>query len=79
MNSIDYSVDSFPAKPVDQLPASYSHTDKHPGPPAQGADSNEYICGNTGPGFPGNNAGRDQDRSRVDERIAAIGCARYVS
>jgi hypothetical protein len=49
------------------------------GPPSQTADGEEYICGDTGPGFPGNNPGRDQDRSRVDECIAASPFARYVS
>jgi hypothetical protein len=49
------------------------------GPPPQSADGEEYICGNTGPGFPGNNPGRDPDRSRQDEMIPAQGCARYMS
>ncbi len=47
--------------------------------PSQTADGEEYICGDTGPGFPGNNAGRDQDRSRQDECQAASPFARYVS
>lgn len=48
------------------------------GPPEQTADGEEYICGNTGPGFPGNNPGRDQDRSRIDEYQSATPCARYI-
>lgn len=78
-NSIDFSFDSFPVKPVDVLPESYSHKSGPVGPPAQTADGEEYLCGDAGPGFPGNNPGRDQDRSRADERIPAIGCSRYVS
>jgi hypothetical protein len=47
--------------------------------PTQAADTEEYICGDTGPGFPGNNPGRNQDESRQDEYVSAQGCARYVS
>lgn len=78
-NSIDFNFESFPAKPVDQLPESYRH-DKGPvGPPAQDAEGDEYLCGQSGNAHPYANPGRDQDRSRADERIPAIGCARYVS
>lgn len=48
-------------------------------PPAQTADGEEYLCGNTGNAHPYANPGRDQDRSRQDERIAASPFARYVS
>jgi hypothetical protein len=47
-------------------------------PPSQTADGEEYICGDSGPGFPGNNPGRDQDRSRMDEMQAAQPFARYI-
>lgn len=47
--------------------------------PAQTADGEEYLCGNPGNVYPYANAGRDQDRSRADERVAAQGCSRYVS
>lgn len=71
--------DSFLAKPVDELPQSYEH-DRGPVSYAEGsADSEEYICGDTGRAHPYANPGRDQDRSRSDERIPAQGCARYVS
>lgn len=45
----------------------------------QSPDGDEYICGTTGNAHPYANAGRDQDRSRQDEYVAAQGCARYVS
>jgi hypothetical protein len=48
-------------------------------PPSQTTDGDEYLCGNSGNAHPYANAGRDQDRSRQDERITAQGCARYVS
>lgn len=72
MNSIPFSFDA----PLTQV------TDEavHPvSPPSQTADGEEYICGNTGPGFPGNNPGRDQDRSRSDECQYAQAFARYIS
>lgn len=49
------------------------------GPPSQGTDADEYICGSTGNAHPYANAGRDQDRSRQDECVAAQGTSRYVS
>jgi hypothetical protein len=51
----------------------------HVPPPVQTADGEEYLCGHSGNAHPYANAGRDQDRSRQDEMIAAQGCARYVS
>lgn len=68
------------AKPTDELQESYSHERGPIGPPSQEADdSDEYLCGNAGNAHPYANPGRDQDRSRADERIPAIGPARYVS
>lgn len=80
MDKINFDFDAFLTNPVDELPPSYVH-DKPGviGHPPQGTDSDEYLCGSAGPGFPGNNPGRDQDNSRMDERIAAQGCSRYVS
>jgi hypothetical protein len=80
-NTINFSFDNFEAKPVDDLAQSYSHTSKGPVvPPTQGGDSDEYLCGNSGPEQYGScSAGQDQDQSRVDERIAAQGTSRYVS
>lgn len=69
---MDFSVDSPLAKPIDSKAP-------HVEPPTQTADGEEYICGNSGPAFEGHTAGRDQDRSRADERVAAQGCSRYVS
>lgn len=72
VSSINFSFDAPLTKVTDEEVHEVS-------PPTQTADGEEYICGDTGPGFPGNNPGRDQDRSRADERIAAQGCSRYVS
>lgn len=71
-NSINFSFDSPLVKPVDEEAPEV-------GPPAQDDDSDEYLCGNPGPAHPYANPGRDQDRSRVDERVAAMPFARYVS
>jgi hypothetical protein len=79
MNSIPFSFDVPLAKPTDELPHSYEHTTLDVSHPPQTADGEEFICGNTGNAHPYANPGRDQDRSRMDERIAAQGCARYVS
>jgi hypothetical protein len=78
-NSINFSFDDKLAKPVDELPTSYEHKSSDVSHPPQTADGDEYLCGNSGPEHSYANAGRDQDRSRADERIAAQGCARYVS
>jgi hypothetical protein len=79
-DSINFSFDNFEAKPVDDLEQSYQHYGPGVvGHPAQSADSDEYICGHSGNAHPYANAGRDQDRSRVDECIPAQGCSRYVS
>lgn len=67
-----FSFDSPLAKPVDEATP-------HVEPPSQGADDNEYLCGNPGNAHPYANPGRDQDRSRSDERVEAQGCARYVN
>lgn len=72
MNEIGFSFEGPQTKPLDEAPPKVS-------PPTQTADGEEYICGSTGPGFPGNNPGRDQDRSRVDECSPAMPFARYVS
>jgi hypothetical protein len=48
-------------------------------PPGQTADGEEYLCGNSGPAFPGNNPGRDQDRNRQCECTPATPFARYIS
>jgi len=79
MNTIDFNFDHPLAKPTDELPHSYEHKGMDVAHPPQGMDSEEYICGHTGNAHPYANAGRDQDRSRADERIAAQGCERYVS
>jgi hypothetical protein len=78
-NSIDFSFDDPLAKPTDELPSSYTHTRMDVEHPAQTADGEEYLCGNSGNAHPYANAGRDQDRSRADERVPAQGCARYVT
>jgi hypothetical protein len=77
--NVDFSFDDPLAKPTDELPHSYEHKGIDVAHPPQGVDSDEYLCGNTGNAHPYANAGRDQDRSRMDERVAAQGCARYVS
>ena len=51
----------------------------HVPPPSQTTDGEEYLCGSSGNAHPYANAGRDQDRSRQDEYVAAQGCSRYVS
>lgn len=79
MNEIDFNFEATLAKPTDELPTSYEHKSSDVSHPPQDADSDEYLCGSAGPGFPGNTPGRDQDRSRLDEYTPAQGCARYVS
>lgn len=79
MNEIHFSFDNPLAKPTDKLPSSYSHEAIDVQHPAQGPDSSEYLCGHTGNAHPYANAGRDQDRARMDECIPAQPCARYVS
>lgn len=78
-NEISFSFDNRLAKPTDELEDSYSHTGIQDAHPPQTADGEEYLCGNSGREHSYANAGRDQDRSRADERIAAQGCSRYVS
>jgi hypothetical protein len=46
--------------------------------PQAAGDSSEYICGDTGNAHPYANAGRDQDRNRLDERIPAQAYSKYV-
>lgn len=38
--------------------------------PPQKGDAEEYLCGDLS-GYQGANPGRDQDRSRMDERVGA--------
>lgn len=71
-DSINFNFEAPIAVPVDE------ETPKV-GPPTQGADSDEYICGHTGNAHPYANPGQDQDRVRVDNCIPAQGCSRYVS
>lgn len=70
--NVDFSFDAPATKVTDstvnQIPV-----------PSQTADGESYICGNSGAEHSYANAGRDQDRSRQDERIQAQGSARYVS
>lgn len=73
MNTIPFSFDHDSTKVVHNPQEAPNY-----GPPSQTADGEEYICGDTGPGFPGNNPGRDQDRSRMDEYQGASPLARYV-
>jgi len=69
---VPFSFDSEQAKPVDEAAPEVP-------PPSQTTDGEEYLCGNSGNAHLYANAGRDQDRSRQDETIAAQGCTRYVS
>lgn len=71
-NSINFSFDAPLTKVTDDEVHEVT-------PPAQDTDDNEYVCGNTGNAHPYANTGRDQDRSRSDEYVAAQGCSRYVS
>ena len=74
MNEIPFSFTAPSTKVVHNPQAAPEY-----GPPTQTADGEEYVCGDTGPGFPGNNPGRDQDRSRMDEYQGAQPFARYIS
>lgn len=69
---VSYSWNSPTAVPTEEETPKVS-------PPAQTADGEEYLCGNSGNAHSYANPGRDQDRSRQDEGIAAQGCSRYVS
>lgn len=72
MNEIPFSFEGAQVKPLDEEAPKVS-------PPNQTADGEEYLCGNAGNAHPYANPGRDQDRSRQDEGVAAQGCSRYVS
>jgi len=76
---VHFNFDTPLAKPVDELPHSYEHHGMDVAHPPQNADSEEYLCGNSGAEHSYANAGRNQDSSRQDERVAAQGCSRYVS
>lgn len=76
---VNYSFDGKQAKPLDEYPESYSHDGTNVSHPEQSPEGEEYLCGNSGREHSYANPGRDQDRSRADERVAAQGCARYVS
>jgi hypothetical protein len=78
LNSVPFSFDDPLTKPTDTLPHSYEHQGMDVSHPPQTPDGDEYICGDSGPAFPGNNPGRDQDRSRADEYVGAAPFARYV-
>ena len=81
MNVVSFTFDTPLSKPIHNTEAA------PPIPaPSQTTDGDEYICGCPEPmsiypatGTPSNNPGRDQDRSRQDERQAASPFARYVS
>lgn len=69
---IGFSFESPLAIPVDEETPEVEAAEQSP-------DGDEYLCGTAGNAHPYANAGRDQDRSRQDEMVAAQGCARYVS
>lgn len=76
---VDFNFENPLAHPTDELPHSYEHKGMDVAHPPQDVDSDEYLCGHSGNAHPYANPGRDQDRSRSDERVAAQGCSRYVS
>jgi hypothetical protein len=63
---------TVPYKHPSDLSVRLTNTQEPPkvGPPSPIDDKEEYLCGSLA-GYPSVNAGRDQDRSRLDECIPA--------